>query len=381
MIGTITVSNAPGGSGSVIVGGINLSTFSHSGWLNIAAESALNNSITIQAPNNATAGTTGGGSNNYLALINSEGKTHESYDGVVSTSTSLTSQTDAQEQANTSSPVTYYPVDSGVDFNYNGTGASLTTSRGMFYPYVDTSVTWTTSSGTFAGSPYANGASINVDLGLSGQTFASEPTFEAYTLSGDSLGATGLTFDTSTGNLSGTVTSDYLDTTYNFTVTENVTGNAQAYAFTTTGTGVLVTITQQPTNGSIEAGSGGTVTFGPVAGISDDGSTITFQWEVSVNGGVGWATVTNGGGYSGATSNTLTVDDDFTKNTYQYRCKLETSTSVAPSYTNAVTLTVFRTITINTQPVNSTPISPAAGSFTAVGSTLNTANILSLIHI
>ena len=62
----------------MIVGGINLSTLSHSGWLNIAAESALNNSISIQAPNNATAGTTGGGSNNYLALIDSEGKTHES---------------------------------------------------------------------------------------------------------------------------------------------------------------------------------------------------------------------------------------------------------------------------------------------------------------
>ena len=96
MKGTITVQSAPGGSGGVIVGGINLSTLSHSGWLNIAAESALNNSITIQAPNNATAGTTGGGSNNYLALIKSEEKTHESLDGVVSTSTSLTSQTDAQ---------------------------------------------------------------------------------------------------------------------------------------------------------------------------------------------------------------------------------------------------------------------------------------------
>ena len=109
------------------------------------------------------------------------------------------------------------------------------------------------------GSPYANGASVIWILGLSGTTFANEPTFEAYTLSGDSIGATGLTFDTSTGNLSGTVTSDYLDTTYNFTVTENVTGNAQSYAFTTTGTGVLVSVTQQPSNGSIEAGSGGTV--------------------------------------------------------------------------------------------------------------------------
>ena len=375
MIGTITVQSAPGGSGGIIVGGINLSTLSQSGWLTIQAESAVNNSITLQAPNNATAGTTGGGTNNYLALIDSEGKSHESLDGVVTTSASLTSSTDTQEGLGTSSPVVYYPVDSGVDFNYNGSGASLTTARGMFYPFIDTNVTWQTSSGTFMGSPYANGDVVNLDLGLSGTTFANEPTFEAYTLSGDSLGATGLTFNTSTGNLSGTVTSDYLDTTYNFTVTENVTGNAQAYSFTTTGTGVLVTITQQPSGGSIEAGSGGTVSFGPVAGISDDGSTITFQWEFSVNGGVGWATVSNGGGYSGATTNTLTVDDDFAKNNFQFRCKLETSTTVAPAYTNAVTLTVFRTITVDTQPVNSQPIAPAAGTFTATGSTLDSATI------
>ena len=154
MIGTITVSSAPGGSGAVIVGGINLSTLSHSGWLNIQAESAVNNSITIQAPNNATSGTTGGGSNNYLALIDSERKTHESLDGVVSTSTSLTSSTDTQEAAAQSSPVTYYPVDSGVDFNYNGTGAELTVARGAFYPYIDSNVTWVTSAGTFTASPY-----------------------------------------------------------------------------------------------------------------------------------------------------------------------------------------------------------------------------------
>ena len=375
MIGQVVVQSAPGGSGGVIVGGVNLSTLSQSGWLNIQAESAVNNSITIQAPNAATAGTTGGGSNNYLALIKSEEKTHESYDGVVSTSTSLTSQTDTQEQAGTSSAVVYYPVDSGVDFNYNGSGASLTTARGAFYPFIDTNVTWTTSSGTFSGSPYANGASVNLDLGLSGTTFANEPTFEAYTLSGDSIGATGLTFDTSTGNLSGTITADYIDTTYNFTVTENVTGNAQSYAFTTTGTGVVVNITQQPTAGSVEAGSGGTVNFGPVAGISSDGSTITFQWEFSVNGGVGWATVSNGGGYSGATTNTLTVDDDFAKNSFQYRCKLDTSTAVTPNYTNAVTLTVFRSITVTQQPVNSTPIAPAAGAFSTGGSTLDGATI------
>ena len=41
MKGTITVQSAPGGSGGVVVGGINLSTLSQSGWLNIAAELSL----------------------------------------------------------------------------------------------------------------------------------------------------------------------------------------------------------------------------------------------------------------------------------------------------------------------------------------------------
>ncbi len=366
-----------GSTGSLTVGGIDVAALSQSGWLTIQAESAVNNTITIQNTSNATAGTTGGGTGNYLALVDPEGKSHESIDGVVSTSTTLRSQTDVQEAAGTGTytDIIYYPLDSGVDFNHADTGPTLTNKRGIFFPYVDTSVTWTTPAGTLSASPYANGASVNIDLGLSGQTFASEPTLEAYTLSGDSIAASGLGLDTSTGILSGTVTADYLDTTFNFTVTENTTGNARAYSFTTTGTGVIVTITQQPTAQSVEAGSGNTATFGPVSGISSDGSTITYQWEFSTNGGVGWSSVTNGGGYSGATTNTLTVDDDFGKDDYQFRCKLDTSTAVAPSYTNAVALDVFRVITISNQPTDDNPIAPAAASFTVAGSTLDSATI------
>ena len=375
MNGTITVQTAPGGSGGVVVGGIDVSALSQSGWLTIQAESAVNNTITLQNSSNATAGTTGGGSGNYLALIDPESKTHESIDGVVSTSTQLRSQTDTQEAAGTGTytNVVYYPVDSGVDFKYDATGSSITTKRGAFFPYIDTTVTWVTGSGTIA--TYANGASVSVDLGLSGQTFANEPTFEQYTLSGDSIAASGLGLDTSTGLLSGTVTSDYLDTTFNFTVTENITGNSRSYNFTTTGTGVLVTVTGQPSNQSVEAGSGNTATFGPVAGTSSDGSTILFQWEFSSNGGVGWSNVSNGGGYSGATTNTLTVDDDYAKNSYQYRCKLDTNTAVTPAYTNAVTLTVFRVITISNQPTDSNPIAPAAASFTVAATTADSATV------
>ena len=375
MNGTITVSAAPGGSGGVTVGGIDVSALSQSGWLTIQAESAVNNTITLQNTSNATSGTTGGGSGNYLALIDPESKTHESIDGVVSTSTQLRSQTDTQEAAGTGTytNVVYYPVDSGVDFKYDATGSSITTKRGAFFPFVDTNVSWTTSAGSLG--TYANGASVNVDLGLSGTTFANEPTFESYTLTGDSIGASGLGVDAATGFLNGTVTSDYLDTTFNFTVIENITGNSRAYSFTTTGTGVLVTVTGQPSSASVEAGSGNSASFGPVAGTSSDGSTILFEWEVSTNGGVGWSPVSNGGGYSGATTNTLTVDDDFAKNSYQYRCKLDTSTAVTPSYTNAVTLTVFRVITISNQPTDSNPVAPATATFAVVASTLDSATI------
>ena len=377
MMGTITVNSASGGAGSVVVGGINVSALSQSGWLNIAAESAVNNTITVQNSSNATASTTGGGSNNYLALIKSEAITHESIDGVVSTSTSLRSQTDTQEAGGSGqySNVAYYPVDSGVDFDYSGTGSTLTNKRGAFFSYIDTSVTWTTSTGALNGSPYADGASVSVQLGLSGQTFANEPTFETYTISGDAIGASGLTFNTATGELSGTVTSDYLDTTFNFTVTENVTGNARAYSFTTTGTGVLITVTGNPVSTSIEAGANVNATFGPVAATSSDGSTILYQWEFSSNGGVGWSDVVNGGFYSGATSATLQVDDEYSLNAYQYRCKMETSTSIAPGTTTAATLTVFRVITIDTQPTNAQPMAPAAAAFTTAASTKDGAAI------
>ena len=364
-----------GSTGSLTVGGIDVAALSQSGWLTIQAESSVNNTITVQNTSPATAGTTGGGTGNYLALVDPESKTHESKDGVVSTSTTLRSQTDAQEAAGTGTytNVIYYPLDSGVDFKYDDTGATLTTKRGIFFPYIDTNVTWTTASGSVG--TFANGASVNIDLGLTGATFASEPTYENYTLSGDSIAASGLGLDQASGALSGTVTSDYLDTTFNFTVTENTTGNARSYSFITTGTGVIVTITQQPTAQSVEAGSGNTATFGPVSGISSDGSTITYQWEFSSNGGVGWSSVSNGGGYSGATTNTLTVDDDFAKNTYQFRCKLDTATAVAPSYTNAVVLSVFRVITVSNQPTDQQPIAPAAATFTVAGSTLDAAPI------
>jgi len=364
MNGTITVQNDPG-AGGVSLGGTDISALSQGGWLNITAEDSINNTITVQSASNASATTTGGGSNNYLALIDSEAITHESTDGVVSTSTQLRSQTDAQEAQGSSvyDNVKYYPLDSGVDFKYDANTSVLTKKRGAFFPYVDTNVTWAQSSGAITGSPFANGASVSIDLGLAGQTFASEPTYELYTTTGDALGASGLTLNTTTGILSGTVTADYINTTFNFNVVEQVTNNTRAFSLVTTGTGVLITVTGQPSSTTIEAGAGTSATFGPVSAISSDGSTITYQWELSTDSGSNWSTLSEGSGYTNVTSNTLTVNDDYGKNAYQFRCKLDTNTAVASAYTNVVTLTVIRVITISSQPTNATPIAPAAGTF------------------
>ena len=145
----------------------------------------------------------------YAAIIKSADKNHEAQDGVVATGTTLRSQTDVQEGQGTGSytNVKYIPVDTGVDFEPTSTADNITKSLGAFYPFIDTSITWATSAGTIGGAGYSNGDSVNVDLGASVlRTFANEPVLENYVLSGDSIGASGLTFDTSTGILSGTVT-------------------------------------------------------------------------------------------------------------------------------------------------------------------------------
>ena len=54
---------------------------------------------------------------------------------------------------------------------------------------------------------------------------------------------------------------------------------------------------------------------------------------------------------------------------------MDTSTAVQPSYTNAVALTVFRTITISNQPTNQQPMAPATATFTVAGTTADSATV------
>jgi hypothetical protein len=377
---------------SLTVGGVNLKSLSESQWFTIASQSTTVEgtywvSITVALPSNASSTATANASQAFVGIIDG---THESTDGPLFSAITLYAETEAQETGHTGTAIPNIPVESGCDFfrqyltdNILYAGENKrTTVRGAFTPFIDFNATWANPVGTVG--TFANGSSQNINVGLTSlATFANEPmTQRRYTFTGTSNTTlngsiitkngvdSGLTFNASTGYISGTVTSSYQDTLYTFSITENTSGVSRSFTFTTTGTGVSVTITQNPSNQSVEAGGGSSAVFGPVAGTVPDGSTIQYEWQVSTDGGTNWSNV------SGGTSASLSVSPLYTNNGNRYRCGLYTSTTGGiRTYTTSALLTVFRNITVNTQPQNTTVIAPASATFTVVGSTLDSATI------
>lgn len=377
-------------SASLTIGGVDLKSLSESNWFTIASESNTIEggswkSITVTLPSAATSTATAN-AESFLSLIEN---THESTDGPLFSNTTLYAETEAQETGHTGTVIPNIPVETGCDFYrryssviyYAGTNPR-TFLRGAFTPFIDSNATWANNAGTVG--TFANGSFQNINVGLSSlSTFANEPmTLRSYTFTGTSNttlnGSTitkngvesGLTFNSSTGYISGTVTSSYQNTLYTFTITENTSGASRSFTFTTTGTGVSVTITQNPTNQSVEAGGGSSAVFGPVAGTVPDGSTIQYEWQVSTDGGTNWTNV------PGGTSASLSVSPVYTNNGNRYRCGLYTSTTGGiRTYTTSAVLTVFRVVTVTTQPQNTTVTAPATATFSVVGSTLDSATI------
>jgi hypothetical protein len=108
-------------------------------------------------------------------------------------------------------------------------------------------------------------------------------------------------------------------------------------------------ISSQPANATLCAG--GNTSFA----VSITGTVISYQWQESTNGGGTWNNVTNGGIYSGATTNTLTLTGVTAgMNGNQYRCVV--TGSCPPINSNAATLTVNTAPNITTQPASGGPI-------------------------
>lgn len=115
-----------------------------------------------------------------------------------------------------------------------------------------------------------------------------------------------------------------------------------------------VAVTAQPVNSIVCAGSN--TTFG----VTATGTSPTYQWQESTNGGTTWNNITNGGIYSGATTATLTLTGVTAgMNTYQYRSVVTGATSCGFVNSTAGILTVNTAPAITTQPVAGTTICAA----------------------
>ncbi len=110
-----------------------------------------------------------------------------------------------------------------------------------------------------------------------------------------------------------------------------------------------VSVTTQPANATICAGA--TTSFI----IAAAGTAPAYQWQESINNGGSWTTITNGGVYSGATTNTLTLTGVTAgMNTYQYRCIVTGTAPCGSVNSTPGILTVDTAPAITTQPAAST---------------------------
>ena len=99
------------------------------------------------------------------------------------------------------------------------------------------------------------------------------------------------------------------------------------------------TLSQQPSNASICAGTGTTFS------VSASGSNITYQWQLSTDAGVSWNNIS-------AASNQLSITNTTVlQNNHQYRCIV--SGTCTPALTsNAAILNVTAPVVISTQPAD-----------------------------
>lgn len=110
---------------------------------------------------------------------------------------------------------------------------------------------------------------------------------------------------------------------------------------------IVVTVNQPVNIGAVSANQvicTDKVASFTVSGITGTGP-LSYQWQVSTNGGGSYSNITNGGVYSGATSATLTITaPPVSMNGYLYRCNITGAAPCAPA------TSAFRLLTVNPLP-------------------------------
>ena len=121
-----------------------------------------------------------------------------------------------------------------------------------------------------------------------------------------------------------------------------------------------VNITTQPLNAVVCTDK--VTTFS----VSATGSNLTYQWQVSADGGTTWTNIANGAPYSGATTATLTITaPSTTLNGRLYRV-IVSGGAPCPSVTSAI-----RTLTVNPLPTVSISAAPIRALFPGLTTTLS----------
>lgn len=99
--------------------------------------------------------------------------------------------------------------------------------------------------------------------------------------------------------------------------------------------------------------------------VTATGAGLTYQWQVSTNGGTSYTNLVNDAIYTGVTTNSLTAQVTTAMTNYLYRVIV--SGTCTPAVTsNAVTLVVATTPTITTQPANVTVCAGTNAVFSVV---------------
>ena len=126
---------------------------------------------------------------------------------------------------------------------------------------------------------------------------------------------------------------------------------------------VELNIISQPANTTICNGGSGSIT------IATGGTNLTHQWQVSTNGGVSFADLSNTGNHSGVTTKTLNISNvTLAMNNYQYRVIMSGTCTPANTASNAAVLTVNTAATITTNPIDGNKCVGTNISFTGAAS-------------
>ncbi len=108
--------------------------------------------------------------------------------------------------------------------------------------------------------------------------------------------------------------------------------NSNAATLTVT---AVTSITAQPAPSTICAG------LNTSFNVAATGASLTYQWQVSTDGGVTYNNITNGGVYTGATTTTLSITGaTAVMNSYRYRCVVSGTALCGAANSNAAILSV-----------------------------------------